>query len=375
MNSLIASIAVVLSNRWRWPSITLRNSFLPFSSNFWQFIRINCLIFNMHEKSSSSQLIQWNHHGFAGKILKPRVCVCVLPDFMIFSLGFYRDFHWHIWYNSDGTTQTRTRTHTMNEVSTIKYYYTIPHVHIVCDDKLFSEWMNIERFIAIAYSVCVCVCGSQSKFQSDEQLLWNTYNSYQQDKKQCLVANKSPFCVQSHKIRRLRYTNKRPTNNSNRNHGWYSANREHFLVCSEFDRWVTKTKKQKRSWKLCDFHAVHCCCCCCLNNCVIRFLFILVLHIQSKMENWMLLTDFFLCLSFGWQFFFVYVGYARIFLAVVAFWFMQTNYVVAGWCYIISALLDAIDGHAARAFNQSEWIKWYNWLSWVRRPCIIILSR
>lgn len=33
---------------------------------------------------------------------------------------------------------------------------------------------------------------------------------------------------------------------------------------------------------------------------------------------------------------------------------MQTNYIVAGWCYIISALLDAIDGHAARAFNQSE---------------------
>lgn len=50
----------------------------------------------------------------------------------------------------------------------------------------------------------------------------------------------------------------------------------------------------------------------------------------------------------------MYVGYARIFLAIVAFWFMQTNYVVAGWCYIISALLDAIDGHAARAFNQSE---------------------
>lgn len=33
---------------------------------------------------------------------------------------------------------------------------------------------------------------------------------------------------------------------------------------------------------------------------------------------------------------------------------MQTNYIAAGWCYIISALLDAIDGHAARAFNQSE---------------------
>lgn len=47
-------------------------------------------------------------------------------------------------------------------------------------------------------------------------------------------------------------------------------------------------------------------------------------------------------------------GYARIFLAVIAFYFMRTNYVVAGWCYIVSALLDSVDGHAARAFNQSE---------------------
>lgn len=48
------------------------------------------------------------------------------------------------------------------------------------------------------------------------------------------------------------------------------------------------------------------------------------------------------------------LGFARIFLAIVAFYFMQTNYIVAGWCYIVSALLDAIDGHAARAFNQSK---------------------
>lgn len=34
---------------------------------------------------------------------------------------------------------------------------------------------------------------------------------------------------------------------------------------------------------------------------------------------------------------------------------MRTNYVVAGWCYIVSALLDSVDGHAARTFNQSEW--------------------
>lgn len=51
----------------------------------------------------------------------------------------------------------------------------------------------------------------------------------------------------------------------------------------------------------------------------------------------------------------IFSGYARIVLAVISFYFMQTNYIVAGWCYIISALLDAIDGHAARAFNQSEY--------------------
>lgn len=54
-------------------------------------------------------------------------------------------------------------------------------------------------------------------------------------------------------------------------------------------------------------------------------------------------------------FLYSFSGYARIFLAVVAFYFMQTNYIVAGWCYIISALLDSMDGHAARAFNQSKY--------------------
>lgn len=52
--------------------------------------------------------------------------------------------------------------------------------------------------------------------------------------------------------------------------------------------------------------------------------------------------------------YYLFSGYARIILAIIAFYFMQTNYIVAGWCYIISALLDAIDGHAARAFNQSK---------------------
>lgn len=47
------------------------------------------------------------------------------------------------------------------------------------------------------------------------------------------------------------------------------------------------------------------------------------------------------------------IGYARIVLALIAFYYMPTNYVVAIWCYIISALADAFDGAAARKFNQS----------------------
>ncbi|KAJ8916041.1 hypothetical protein NQ315_010909 [Exocentrus adspersus] len=42
------------------------------------------------------------------------------------------------------------------------------------------------------------------------------------------------------------------------------------------------------------------------------------------------------------------IGYGRIILAVIAFYFMPTNYVVATTCYVVSALLDAFDGHAAR---------------------------
>ena len=30
------------------------------------------------------------------------------------------------------------------------------------------------------------------------------------------------------------------------------------------------------------------------------------------------------------------IGYARIFLALLSFWFMPTNYSMAAWCYIIS---------------------------------------
>lgn len=41
-------------------------------------------------------------------------------------------------------------------------------------------------------------------------------------------------------------------------------------------------------------------------------------------------------------------------LAIVSFYFMPTNYVVAVGCYIISGLLDAVDGIAARSLNQCE---------------------
>lgn len=50
-------------------------------------------------------------------------------------------------------------------------------------------------------------------------------------------------------------------------------------------------------------------------------------------------------------------GYARIVLAVISFWFMPTNYVIAGSTYLLSVFLDCLDGHAARYFNQCECIR------------------
>ncbi|XP_077298509.1 phosphatidylinositol synthase [Arctopsyche grandis] len=47
------------------------------------------------------------------------------------------------------------------------------------------------------------------------------------------------------------------------------------------------------------------------------------------------------------------IGYARIILALISFYFMPTNCVLACTCYVVSGLLDAVDGHAARYFNQS----------------------
>nr|CAG4638687.1 EOG090X0BWK [Cyclestheria hislopi] len=50
---------------------------------------------------------------------------------------------------------------------------------------------------------------------------------------------------------------------------------------------------------------------------------------------------------------FYYTGYARVILGVGSLYFMPTNYVVACWLYILSGILDAFDGHAARLLNQS----------------------
>ena len=47
------------------------------------------------------------------------------------------------------------------------------------------------------------------------------------------------------------------------------------------------------------------------------------------------------------------IGYGRIFLALLSFWFMPTNHIAAGWCYILSGLLDAFDGHAARYISNN----------------------
>lgn len=47
------------------------------------------------------------------------------------------------------------------------------------------------------------------------------------------------------------------------------------------------------------------------------------------------------------------IGYGRILLALLSFYFMPFDYSRAFWCYMLSAFLDAWDGHAARYFNQS----------------------
>lgn len=51
-------------------------------------------------------------------------------------------------------------------------------------------------------------------------------------------------------------------------------------------------------------------------------------------------------------------GYLRIILALVSFYVIRTNHIIASSCYILSGLLDAFDGHAARMLNQvSQYLK------------------
>ncbi|XP_015790794.1 CDP-diacylglycerol--inositol 3-phosphatidyltransferase [Tetranychus urticae] len=47
------------------------------------------------------------------------------------------------------------------------------------------------------------------------------------------------------------------------------------------------------------------------------------------------------------------IGYARIILAFISFYYMKDDYLKALFCYFMSAFLDAFDGHAARLLNQS----------------------
>jgi len=46
------------------------------------------------------------------------------------------------------------------------------------------------------------------------------------------------------------------------------------------------------------------------------------------------------------------IGYGRIVTGIISFLFMPYNHVIASVLYIISSLLDAVDGHVARYYNQ-----------------------
>ncbi|KAJ7375179.1 hypothetical protein OS493_001918 [Desmophyllum pertusum] len=47
------------------------------------------------------------------------------------------------------------------------------------------------------------------------------------------------------------------------------------------------------------------------------------------------------------------IGYARIVLAILSFYFMPTNYIIAASMYLLSGfILDEFDGYAARYLNQ-----------------------
>ncbi|XP_063602331.1 CDP-diacylglycerol--inositol 3-phosphatidyltransferase-like [Penaeus indicus] len=46
------------------------------------------------------------------------------------------------------------------------------------------------------------------------------------------------------------------------------------------------------------------------------------------------------------------IGYGRIILALLSFYYMPHNHVMAAAMYLLSGFLDAFDGHAARLLNQ-----------------------
>jgi len=48
------------------------------------------------------------------------------------------------------------------------------------------------------------------------------------------------------------------------------------------------------------------------------------------------------------------IGYSRIILAILSFYYMPTNYIMASSMYLLSGFLDAFDGHAARLLDQSS---------------------
>ncbi|GAB1602158.1 CDP-diacylglycerol--inositol 3-phosphatidyltransferase-like [Argonauta hians] len=48
------------------------------------------------------------------------------------------------------------------------------------------------------------------------------------------------------------------------------------------------------------------------------------------------------------------IDYGRVVFAFAAFYFMQTNYQLAAFLYLLSGFLDSFDGHAARVLNQGS---------------------
>lgn len=55
------------------------------------------------------------------------------------------------------------------------------------------------------------------------------------------------------------------------------------------------------------------------------------------------------------------LGYVRVFLSIVSFYFMPTHPKLTIFCYLTSEFLDALDGHAARALGQSKkWISLFD---------------